>query len=645
MLPMSYMVFGHFRLDVDNECVWRDTQPLSLRPNTFAVLRYLVEHPGRLVSKDELLNALWSDVYVSDAVLRVCIRELREVLDDNPRTPCFIETVHRRGFRFIAPVTTTPQQGLGFRVQRLASKAKSPQCDTVPTLDPRRQTLDSPLVGREAELAQLRDWWEKARRGERQIIFVTGEAGIGKTTLVEAFLAQVAAEKNVRIGRGQCIEHFGTGEPYLPVLEALGQLCRGPGGKQVVAVLWQCAPTWLAQLPGVLSAAEAERLQRRNAGVTPARMLREMGEALAVLAADTPLVLSWEDLHWSDVSSLDLLAALARRREQARLFVIGVYRPVEILSNNHPLRTVTQELQLHRYCKELRLPFLTAEQVGDYLTRRFAGETYGRDALQETARLIHRRTEGNPLFMVNVVDDLLSRGGLHVNGGEDLGIPETLRQMIARQVDSLSSEEQQTLEVASVVGAEFAAAAVAAGLGAEVSKSEGWCAALARRERFLRTNGASEWSDGTASARYGFMHALYQEALYERVPLARRVKLHRRIGERLEAAYGEQRREVAAELAMHFEQGRDYWKAVQYLRQAGENAVQRSAPQEAISLLGKALKLLTTLPDSVARRRQELSLQVILGPALTTTKGYGAPETAEAYTRACWLTDKTLLYW
>lgn len=153
-------------------------------------------------------------------------------------------------------------------------------------------------MDRAAELQHLHGWLERALSGERHLIFVTGEPGIGKTTLVEAFLAQVAAEGTVWIGRGQCIEHYGAGEAYLPVLAALGRLCREPGGERLIALLNQYAPTWLVQMPALLSAADLEALQRKTAGATRERMLRELAEAMEALTTEQPLVLWLEDLHW-----------------------------------------------------------------------------------------------------------------------------------------------------------------------------------------------------------------------------------------------------------------------------------------------------------------------------------------------------------
>ncbi|HEV8716994.1 MAG TPA: AAA family ATPase [Candidatus Binatia bacterium] len=646
-----------FALDLVNECLRRGEQRIPLTRKAFAVLRYLVDHPGRLVSKQELLDAVWPQTYVSEGVLTNCILRLREALEDDARSPRFIETVHGRGYRLITPLATNSQPGASstFQVSGSQSTIHNP-------LRPDSSTGHAmSVVGRAAELQQLHSWLDKAMSGERQVIFVRGEAGIGKTTVMEAFLEQInqgargwrletspssqasslkSQASRLWIGRGQCIEHHGAGEAYMPVLEALGRLCREPEGERLITLLSQHAPTWLVQMPALLNAVELEALQRRVQGTTRERMLREMAEALETVTTERPLVLRLEDLHWSDVSTLDLLAVLARRRERARLLVLGTYRPVEILRNEHPLRAVTQELQLHRQCEELRLGFLTEEDVSEYLAVRFAGSSLPAGL----ARVIHRRTNGNPLFMVNVVEDLITQGGLaEVEGRWVLkaaveavegGVPESIQQMIEKQLERLGTEEQRVLEVASVAGVEFAAAAVAAGAEAEVDEIETICAERARRGHFVRAQGVSEWPDGTVTARYGFLHALYQSVLYERVPVGRRIGLHRRIGEREEVAYGNRTGEIAAELAMHFERGRDYRRAVQYLQQAGENAIQRSAHVEAISLLTKGLGLLEPLPATSERTRQELMLQLTLGVPLQNTKGFGAPEVGQAYTRA-----------
>src|SRR5262245_37454781 len=219
------------RIEPDTGWAWRGNDRLDLTPKAFAVLRHLIEHPQHLITKDEILAAAWGETVVSETALTSCIRDLRRALDDTSRAPRYIETVHRRGFRFIGPI------GVPHRVAPGPRKARAPS----PT-----------LVGRDAELARLHRLFDTACGGRRQLVFVTGEPGIGKTTLVESFLAGLDAGDGLRIGRGQCVEQYGTGEAYLPVLEALTRLAREPRGEAVVRVLRQYAPSWLAQLPAVL---------------------------------------------------------------------------------------------------------------------------------------------------------------------------------------------------------------------------------------------------------------------------------------------------------------------------------------------------------------------------------------------------------
>ena len=621
------LVFQPFRLDAANKRLWRSEKLIPLRPKPFAVLQYLVEHPGRLVTKEELYKAVWPDTYVGKSSLKGYIRGLRDMLGDDPVAPRFIETVARRGYRFI-PVVLHQKTGDG----------ELPSDSTPHGLDP--NALPFSVVGREQEHQRLYHWLAKARNGERQVVFVTGEAGIGKTTLVEAFLKSVAATGNTWVERGQCVEHYGASEAYLPVLEALGRSCRRPGSERFVAILRQYAPTWLVQMPALITDAELEVVQRKVQGATRERMLREMAEALEVITANTPLIIALEDLQWSDFSTLDLLSYVAQRREAARLLLIGTYRPLDVVMKNHPLKAIKQELQLHRQCEEIPLRFLTATEVSQYLTTRFPQHRFP----AALGPIIHRSTEGNPLFMVNVVEYLLARDFVREVDGhwrlqapvEELttAVPESLRQLIERQLERLTLEERQVLEVASVAGAEFSATAVAAGLGEPLGRTEEWCEGLVRRGQFVQANGMATLSDGTVTGCYRFSHALYQTVLYERQAAASRCRRHCRIGEVKEAACDQRTGDSAAELAVHFERGRDYGRAVQYCELAGRAALRRAAYPEAIAHLRQGLKLLQALPDTPARAQHELRLQVALGAPLQATLGYAAPDVARAYARA-----------
>ena len=391
--------------------------------------------------------------------------------------------------------------------------------------------------------------------------------------------------------------HNGAGEPYLPLLEALGRLGRGPQGARLVKVLRQQAPSWLVHLPALVTPEESATLQLRVGSASRERMLREFAEAIETLTSVSPLILLLEDLHWSDVSTVEWLAYVARRRDPARLLVLGTCRSGEAMLHHHPVRTVTQELQRQGQGGQLALGYLTEVSVNAYLLQRFGNTSM----TTQLSHLLHYRTNGNPLFLVTLVDDMVRQGELadlkvprRYSGGTEAvvrGVPESLRDMIERQLEQLASQDQILLEAACVAGVAFAAASVAAAVDDDVEAVEARCDALARQGLFVQSRDATVWPDGTIAAQYGFRHALYQEVLYERVPVSRRVRWHGQIGARLELGHGVQRCQIAAELAEHFVRAQDVPRAVMYLRQAAENAMRRYAVEEALEHYTQALEM------------------------------------------------------
>ncbi len=624
------IIFDPFCLDLANECLWRASEAIKLRPKAFAVLSYLLGRPRQLVTKEELLNTVWPETFVGDAVLKVAIRQLREALDDDPKSPRFIETAHRRGYRFIGQIAESGPT--------LASDQEIKGKKAVSASGLRAADSSLGVVGRNEALSRMGGRLAKMLAGKRQLVFVTGEAGIGKTALVDTFARGIASDRSIRIGRGQCLEQYGTSEAYLPVLEAIGRLCREQ--REVVDVLRTHAPMWLLQMPSLMSASDRELLSRELSGATRERMLREMGEALEALSADRPLVLILEDLHWSDYSTLDLISYLARQRQPAHLLLIGTYRPVELIVSGHPLIAVKRELLAKQQCEELPLEYLSENAIAEYLSVRFPANRFP----AELARLIHERTEGNPLFMVNVVAYLVDEKIIAEYEGHwqlqveldevELGVPENIRYLIEKHIERLSEKEQRVLEGASVVGMDCSAVAISAGLDEDVIKIEEVCDGLAQRHYFLLPAYLADLPDGTVTPRYRFIHALYLDVLYKRVALTRRSQIHGRIGERGEIIYGDRVGEIAAELAVHFEQARDLTRAVKYLQLAAENAIRRFAYREAVLLALHGLELLQRLPDIPERARQELELQLTLGVPLIATEGYAAPEVGSTYTRA-----------
>ena len=401
------------------------------------------------------------------------------------------------------------------------------------------------------------------------------------------------------VGRGQCIDHYGAGEAYLPVLEALGGLARRDG-PALIPLLRRQAPTWLVQIPASMEEAERETLSRQLFGSTQERMARELAGALEALTAERPLVLWLEDLHWSDLSTVDALAMLARRREPARLLVVG---HVSAGGGDRERASVARPgtgARGARAVQGLAARVLDTLEVTQYLAARFGPPEPQAAGLEAWGRFIHGRTDGNPLFMVAMVDDLMSRGVIGEASLErpwpapsaDLAgqLPESLRELIDHQLDRLSEEERAVLEAASVAGREFSANWVAAALDTDVLEVERRCEALACQRLFVDSVKGPTGPERRLAERYRFLHALHQHLLYERLPGSRRRRLHRRIGESKEAAFGSRSADIAAELAVHFEEARDGPRAVHYLGQAAQNALRRSAGREAADLLTRAIE-------------------------------------------------------
>jgi predicted ATPase len=496
------------------------------------------------------------------------------------------------------------------------------------------------VFGREVEFAHLYRCLQQAWDGKRQVLFVTGEPGIGKTTLVDAFVKGLPTPSHLWVGHGQCIDHDGAGEAYLPVLEALGRLGRGPEGAVLLPMLRQYAPSWLVHLPALLAPGDCERFLHTASGVTPVRMLRELAEALEVLTAAHPLVLVLEDLHWSDHATLEWLAYMARRRDPARLLILGTYRLVDVMVHAHPLRRLLTELRHHPQCAELGLDYLSATAMAAYLRQRYGAQPVPPDLPQ----LVYQRTSGHPLFVVMLVNELvrqqsLAAGrevwGIEAGLGAGAGmIPASLRQFIEAHVEQLSDEDQAVLAAASVAGHAFSVAAVAAGVSLSEETIDARCGAWAHHGQFLHATGTETWPDGTVTACYQFRHVLYQEVVYARVSAGHRVRLHHQIGTRKETGYGDQVLTIAAELAVHFERAQEAHRAVRYVRYAADQALQRSAYADVIQHCTKGLELLEALPWTPERIQLALAFHLPYAQALAVRKGWGAPEVEQVFIRA-----------
>jgi DNA-binding winged helix-turn-helix (wHTH) protein/tetratricopeptide (TPR) repeat protein len=613
-------LFGPFRFDVMEQRLFREGKEIKLRPKAFAILRHLTAHPQHLVTQEELIDAVWGKIAMSDSLLRTHVADVRRAIGVSA-----VETVVGRGYRFLSAVETEkpePKPHAAQAAEHVDMRSAPPH-----------------LVGRHTEIGILRQTLEAALSRKRQMVFVTGDPGIGKTTLVDAFLAQVAAPKGALIASGICIEHLGAAEAYLPVLAALGALYRDEGDRHFVDLLARHAPTWLAQLPGLVADQELQALAVRTQGAGQPRMLRELAEVLDVIAAERPLVLVLEDVQWADASTTDLLAMLGARREPARILVVATCRPAEITRADGMARVIA-ELRAHKQATVLSLETWSKATMSDYLAQRFAAARFPEDL----APCIHRMTDGNPLFAVAIVDDLESRDMIRRSAsGWELAArvadvancsPETVRQLMDIQIDRLKSSEQRILEAASLVGVQFAVGAVAHALELTTDEIDAACEELAKQKRLLRFVTSESWPDGSIQPHYSFAHALYRDAALRRVATATKRVWHRRIAEGLEHAYGASAETIATEIAVHYDEAKIVAKAVQYYGLAGERAMRRFGRAEAQAHFARALTLVSQLPASNESDRAELVVLKHLGSVLIGLQAFDDPLLEQTFTRA-----------
>lgn len=593
-----FFQIGDVRLDRIEGRLKRGDVDVPLRSKSLAVLRHLAANPGRVVSRGELLRAVWGGRSVSPSVVRVSVRELREVLGKG-----VIETVGRQGYRLDVAVPGP--------------------------------VATSAFVGRDRELATLYDLYERSRTRTPLQVFVSGEPGIGKSALIDKFTAAVGSSERAHVATGHCVDLHGSTEPYLPILEAFERLCQ-EAGSRVQKTLEQCAPSWLLQMPSLLDAETAEALSRRVPNPTRDRMLREFAVALETLASQTPLVLVLEDLHWADASTVDLLAYLGERARPAKLLVVGTYRPVEASTGGHPLRETVKSLVARRRGFELVVEPLSRTEVATYLGHLLSGT----EPDEQLADLLYARTDGNPLFLAAIVEHLTEQGGLVARDGRwRLGtdatpVPPSLRELVERDLAGLEDTDRTMLIAASVAGLDFDAATVAAATQMVPEDVEQRCGRLAAMGQLVRETGTTSWPDQTISATYQFLHGLHRDAIYDAISPADRARLHRAIANGLEAAWEREPTRVAAALALHFERGLDASQAIRHHLAAATAARDRLAPREVVAHAEAALALLEEQPSSAERDHAEIQSLLILGPNLLAVRGFDLPKIQPLFIRA-----------
>jgi len=557
--------FAAFRLELENQRLIGPDGEIPLRPKAFAVLRFLAEHPDQLVTKAALLDACWPSVSVGDAVLKGCIREVREALADNAAAPSIIKTCNRLGYRFITTVERPTVESIAPPLATASSTNGRPWATG--SLLP----VPPQLVQREPELSRLAARFERAKAGVVQTVLIKGEAGAGKTALLEAFLHALQRDGAPLVARGQCIEQHGSGESYLPVFAALSDLSSRLGKERLTKLLLKHAPSWLLQLPALVSGISSDHLQREALGAGRDRMLREGVDALLALSQEQCLLLMLEDLHWADAATIEFVTYLAQIRMSARVLVLTSCRDGD--SSGSSALSQVFGLPARGLAELIVLAPLTTAAVETLMGQRL--RLLSPDLLHPLAHAVQKRTEGNPLFVTALIEEFDADSFRQVSSNGFFAepmlrqierfVPPSIEVLIEQSISCLPPESQLLLEATSVVGENAAVSAVAAALGLPVPEVETRLERVSRQQNFLKSAGLRHWPDGSVCTQYHFVHILYCDVLYQRIGPARRLGYHVAIGKHLADATSTAPSSSAAAIAYHFEHGHDFPAAIRFL--------------------------------------------------------------------------------
>jgi DNA-binding winged helix-turn-helix (wHTH) protein/tetratricopeptide (TPR) repeat protein len=590
-------VFGEFELDADLYELRRAGEALRIPPKTFDVLRCLIEHRDRVVSKRELLEKLWPGETVTESVLPTNITAIRKALGDERTEARMIQTLHGRGYRFVAPVEVldeapTPQPA-----------GPRPGGEQAPAAAPEGPAF----VGREAVMAELRALLEDALVGRGRLALLVGEPGIGKTRTIEELCAE-ARPRGVRVLEGRAYE--GEGAPaYWPFVQILRDAIRNTDGAVLREQMSAGAPD-IAQLVPELrdrfsELPVPEALESNHARF---RLFESLATFVRNASRARPAILVLDDLHWADEPTLLLLQFLARELRAERVFILGAYRDVEV-RRHHPLAPTLGELARHPHFRRISLSGLSKTDVA-----RCVGAATGSEPREDLVRAVYEMTEGNPFFVHQTVQLLASQDRLETPEEAtslSVTLPQGVRDVIGRRLDGLSTGCNQLLALASVIGRDFALHVLERVAEAPAETVLELLDEAVEAGILVDASDAEEDATPLPLSRYAFSHALVRETLYEELSGPERVRLHRRVGQVLELLHGEDAIVPLSELAHHFFQAApsgDAEKAVAYAERAAVQAVELLAFEESVGHYQRALQALEFSVPVDPARRCELTL-------------------------------------
>lgn len=547
------IAFGPFELDLVACELSRDGQLIAMQPRVFDTLRYLLEHRDRIVSKQELLRELWSGQRLNSAAVPWCISHARRALGQRGDDNTFIQTIPRRGYRFVAEVQCSAATPVRERIARGVTTPAQP-----------------PFVGRARPLRQLCAALDEAAAGRGGLVLLSGEAGIGKTRCTVEFEAAAHAA-GVSAWIGRCIDH-GAAPACWPFIQILRAACDDP-------TLAPADESLMRRLLCELAPAGAES----QAPLTDAErfwFLDRIGRVLLSAAGARTRLIIIDDLHCADESSLRALSMLSLSVRRSRLLMVATARDQCVAGGGHAAAALATRLRPHT---AITLAALTEADIADYLRA-----TLDQAPQPELVRAVHTRTGGNPLFIGDAMRAAEERrAGEGPLRADDVPLPAAAREFLHQRLAILSRPTCEALAAASVIGAEFS-----------VPVLQHMCE-LSGHELLSRLHDAERARvlDSSAGTSYRFVHPLLRELVYSGLSLAHRAQLHARVGLALETLrpFGAN----VQQLAYHFHHalGAEYRDRVaRYAREAGDAAAGVYAHEEAARFYGWALQARTAAP-------------------------------------------------
>ncbi len=634
--PRYTLHFASFHLSSDIDLLYHGQEVVALEPQAARVLRYLVEHHERVVSKEELLERIWPDVFTTDDVLKKAVSQARRALGDDAHESRFIQTYHGRGYRFIAPVTRSavteskvPDASNGaaytflpaapFNAHQSAplhsDASTRERWASKPSATARDPDYDQ-LIGRDVELQMLHTEYRRALEGAARPVLLVGEPGIGKTQLARYF-GRWAHEQGARCFYTRFFDYEGSRlAPYevflgflrdvLCAAAALTDKERGGAAVNNNCDMRALAKSrWRIALPAELFAGATPALHpakiRVDAGATSTaaassaganfRAIVPLSDCFVRLSRERPLLMIFDDIQWADEASRDVIGYLMRTAHSEPLMILALARTEATNDPNHPLANWLKQQSVYRSLTSQILKPLNDVACGSAIEAMFGGKSKSFNIPHTDQQTLYRVTEGNPYFLTEMLRLLIAEGAISHEGShdatwqwhgiKDIYLPQTLVMAARAKLDLLSPSVREMAEHAAVIGEEFRVETLAHLTG----KNEAQTEELLREG--LRLGVLSE-RDLSANEDYRFYHTILRRVLYDELPQRRRKRLHAQAAHALATVYAREADRVAEAVSAHYEAAGDWRRSFEWSMRAWAIASGRGQWSEAAASIDRA---------------------------------------------------------